>query len=153
MSVIFILPSVPWFFKPCLAFVSDTCPIFGMRRKPYLIIFSLVQTVGYLMLAFAGTSAVRVEMALLTIALGAAVCSALSEALVVEVSTIAGLSGGQRASDSATTSVSELIGAKVNIHTEGTQRVHGNRSHVQAVGSLVTAYLSGALLEVSSMCM
>eukprot|EP01054_Gregarina_sp_Poly1_P001416 Gregarina_sp_Poly_1__1415@NODE_1351_length_4314_cov_50_333176_g1_i1_p4_GENE_NODE_1351_length_4314_cov_50_333176_g1_i1NODE_1351_length_4314_cov_50_333176_g1_i1_p4_ORF_typecomplete_len144_score8_17BT1/PF03092_16/3_4e20PUCC/PF03209_15/1_1e05MFS_2/PF13347_6/0_013MFS_1/PF07690_16/0_025DUF2070/PF09843_9/0_74ABC2_membrane_3/PF12698_7/0_11ABC2_membrane_3/PF12698_7/6_7e02_NODE_1351_length_4314_cov_50_333176_g1_i125793010 len=78
-SALFVLPSLPWFLKPFLAFLSDTTPIFGMRRKPYLIVFSLVETIGYLLLAEYPDNVWTVSAGLVTIALGAAFCSAISE--------------------------------------------------------------------------
>eukprot|EP01053_Blabericola_migrator_P004821 Blabericola_migrator_1__4820@NODE_2530_length_2641_cov_14_040404_g1582_i0_p2_GENE_NODE_2530_length_2641_cov_14_040404_g1582_i0NODE_2530_length_2641_cov_14_040404_g1582_i0_p2_ORF_typecomplete_len158_score21_89BT1/PF03092_16/9e15MFS_1/PF07690_16/5_8e09MFS_2/PF13347_6/8_1e06PUCC/PF03209_15/8_7e05MFS_1_like/PF12832_7/0_0059DUF1118/PF06549_12/0_025Patched/PF02460_18/0_065PrgI/PF12666_7/1_4e02PrgI/PF12666_7/2_6_NODE_2530_length_2641_cov_14_040404_g1582_i05781051 len=95
-----------------------------MRRKPYLIVFSLVETLGYLLLAEYPDDVISVSVGLLIIALGAAFCSAICEALVVETS-----SQSVNAANAASSNVSELIGAK-------------------AVGSLVVAYLSGALLEI-----
>lgn len=34
---------IPWFCKPAFGFMSDQYPIFGSRRKSYLIILTLVE--------------------------------------------------------------------------------------------------------------
>ena len=45
----------PWLFKPFWAYLSDTVPINGLRRKPYLIIFSLIQFASYVAIGFSGS--------------------------------------------------------------------------------------------------
>jgi hypothetical protein len=44
-SAISILISLPWSFKLIMGFVSDLYPIYGMHRKPYLILGSLIYSV------------------------------------------------------------------------------------------------------------
>ena len=40
LSYIYSIVSIPWLFKPIFGYISDTYPIFGYRRKSYLLIFS-----------------------------------------------------------------------------------------------------------------
>ncbi len=35
--------NLSWFIKPLWGFISDNYPIFGFKRKSYLIIFSIIQ--------------------------------------------------------------------------------------------------------------
>jgi len=42
----------PWIFKPLYGLLSDSLPIFGERRKSYLIILSFFHFLGWLALAF-----------------------------------------------------------------------------------------------------
>ncbi|KAH0472783.1 MAG: uncharacterized protein KVP18_002472 [Porospora cf. gigantea A] len=122
VSLVFVVPAVAWFLKPTFAFLTDAVPIFGMRRKPYLMMFSLLQSVGYFLLADYATGVVSSILILGLIAVSATFCSSVAEALLVENST------GNR---SAVTAVADFLSAK-------------------AVGSLLVAYLSGALLETVS---
>lgn len=40
----------PWIFKIVYGFISDSFPIYGYRRKPYLIICSVLSSLGWLLL-------------------------------------------------------------------------------------------------------
>nr|CEL74846.1 TPA: BT1 transmembrane domain-containing protein [Toxoplasma gondii VEG] len=78
VSAIFIAPAIPWVFKyytcgsihrtvplvqhsscydrPFFAFLSDSVAILGYRRKPYMIVFSALEAVGFLMLGLSPAS-------------------------------------------------------------------------------------------------
>ncbi|XP_026193684.1 uncharacterized protein LOC113147410 [Cyclospora cayetanensis] len=124
VSALFIAPALPWVFKPIFAFVSDSYPINGSRRKPYMVGFSLLEGMGFVMMGTFPTHILTALMALFLISVSAAFCSAVAEALVVE--TTAGQTMDQSAEN-----VSDFITAK-------------------ALGSLIVAYLSGYLLERTS---
>ncbi|OII73096.1 BT1 family protein [Cryptosporidium ubiquitum] len=111
VSVIYAIPAIPWFLKP----------LFGMRRKPYLIFFSILQVIGFLLLATNADTVLKAATCLLLISLSAAFCSSIAEALVVETS---GINGGAE-------TVSDYFGSK-------------------ALGALTTAYFSGSLLDTYS---
>ncbi|CDJ60272.1 hypothetical protein, conserved [Eimeria maxima] len=124
VSALFIAPALPWVFKPIFAFISDSYPLYGSRRKPYMIAFSLLEGLGFIMLGTFPTHILTALLSLFIISISAAFCSAVAEALVVE--TTAG-----RSMDQSAENVSDFITAK-------------------AVGSLIVAYLSGYLLERTS---
>lgn len=48
-STISILQSLPWSLKLAFGFLSDACPIYGMRRKPYLTIGALVYSGAFVL--------------------------------------------------------------------------------------------------------
>ncbi|CBZ53381.1 T1G11.18 protein, related [Neospora caninum Liverpool] len=79
--------------RPFFAFLSDSFAIFGYRRKPYMIFFSALEAVGFLMLGLSPAS------------LSAAFCSAVAEALVVESTT-------GKTLDQSAENVSDFITAK-----------------------------------------
>lgn len=56
VSAIFIAPALPWIAKPLFAFCSDSYPIFGCRRKPYMAFFSFLQALGFALLALSPAS-------------------------------------------------------------------------------------------------
>jgi len=124
VSALFILPAVPWVLKPIFAFITDSYPVYGYRRKPYMIGFSALEALGFIMLGTFPTHILTALISLTLISLSASFCSAVAEALVVE--TTAG-----RTIDQSAENVSDFITAK-------------------AVGSLIVAYLSGSLLEMTS---
>lgn len=121
VSAIFIVPAIPWIIKPLFAFCSDSYPIFGYRRKPYMILFSFLQALGFVILGLIPASVVAAIASLFLISFSAAFCSAIAEALVVE-STMG------KTHQVTAENVSDFISSK-------------------AIGSLIVAYFSGYLLE------
>ena len=58
---------IAWVIKPLWGIISDLCPIFGSRRKSYLVLTSLVAAAVWLILAFLSTPAVLPLLLLLTV--------------------------------------------------------------------------------------
>ena len=52
MAAIFGVISVPWCLKPIFGFISDSNPIFGYRRKPYMILSAYVACFMWILLPF-----------------------------------------------------------------------------------------------------
>jgi folate/biopterin transporter len=52
MAAIFGVISVPWCMKPLFGFISDSNPIFGYRRKPYMILSAYVASLMWIILPF-----------------------------------------------------------------------------------------------------
>ncbi|ANQ08158.1 Transmembrane protein [Plasmodium coatneyi] len=121
VSLILMYPYIPFILKPAIALITDSVSIFGMRRKPYLFLFSLFQSLNFLALAFLQLSVFQATLILFFISLCASFCTTVAEALVVESSIGKTYSQG-------TNKVTEFIASK-------------------AIGSLSVAYFSGYLLE------
>ncbi|MBE9068481.1 folate/biopterin family MFS transporter, partial [Leptolyngbya cf. ectocarpi LEGE 11479] len=116
--------SLPWTIKPLFGFLSDGLPIFGYRRRPYLILSGLTGTAAWLVLAtLAHTAWLAIAMLLLS-SLSVAVSDVIVDSLVVE-------RARQESQGEAGTLQSLSWGAA-------------------AVGGLLTAYLGGLLLEHTS---
>lgn len=49
-NTLVVLMTVPWSFKLVYGFLSDVCPIGGLRRKPYLAFGYLLSSLCYLAL-------------------------------------------------------------------------------------------------------
>jgi hypothetical protein len=47
---------LPWVIKPLYGFCSDTYPIFGYHRRPYLIFFGFLGCMCWILLALVGTT-------------------------------------------------------------------------------------------------
>ncbi len=73
----------PWIIKPIYGLVSDFVPLFGYRRKSYLILASLLATGAYLLAAHMETPS-RLLFVLLLTAYAMAIASTLCGALLVE---------------------------------------------------------------------
>jgi folate/biopterin transporter len=113
--------ALPWVIKPLFGFLSDGLPLFGYKRRPYLVLAGLLGTAAWLSLATVVHSAWAATGAILLSSLSVAISDVIVDSLVVE------RARGESLSKSG--SLQSL--------TWGTS----------ALGGLITAYLSGWLLE------
>lgn len=114
------IAALPWVIKPLFGFLSDGLPLFGYKRRPYLVLSGLMGTVAWLGLATVVHTAGAATIAILLSSLSVAISDVIVDSLVVE------RARGESFSNSG--SLQSL--------TWGTS----------ALGGLITAYLSGWLL-------
>lgn len=126
-SILMSLTYWPWTLKPVWGFITDAFPIFGSRRKAYLVISGLISMCGWLGLGGLGpfSSDTKEEVILLMMLgnLGIAASDVVVDGLVVEKA---------RGND-------QLMG--------GLQAFSWG---CRGVGAVLSAYFSGALLEIMS---
>ncbi|HBB36118.1 MAG TPA: folate/biopterin family MFS transporter [Cyanobacteria bacterium UBA8803] len=115
------IAALPWVVKPLFGFLSDGLPLFGYRRRPYLILSGLMGTGAWLSLATVVNTAWAATTVILLSSLSVAISDVIVDSLVVE--------RARRESLSDSGSLQSL--------TWGTS----------ALGGLITAYLSGWLLQ------
>jgi folate/biopterin transporter len=113
--------ALPWVIKPVFGFISDGLPIVGYRRRPYLTIAGLIGTCAWLSLALLVHTPLAATIAIAMTSLSVAFSDVIVDSLVVERARAESLS------DSG--SLQSLCWG------------------ASAVGGLLTAYLSGYLLE------
>ena len=118
------IASLPWVIKPLFGLMSDGLPIFGYRRRPYLILSGLLGTISWLMLATVVNNAATATIAMLLTSLSVAVSDVIVDSLVVEKA--------REESLAQAGSIQSLCWG------------------CSALGGLITAYLSGWLLEYFS---
>src|SRR5262245_42754072 len=75
--------NLPWFITPLYGIVSDFVPLFGLRRKSYLIFSSGLAAAGYFLIVQSSAPPGIVSFMLLT-AYGMAITSTICGALLVE---------------------------------------------------------------------
>jgi predicted MFS family arabinose efflux permease len=75
--------NLPWIIKPVYGIVSDFLPIFGYRRKSYLVLANLVAACAYCWVAQITTPS-KIIFALLLTAYGMAISSTICGAILVE---------------------------------------------------------------------
>lgn len=114
--------ALPWMIKPLWGFISDGLPILGYRRRPYLILSGLLGSLAWGLLATVVDSAGGATAAIALSSLSIALSDVIADSLVVE-----------RARRESTSQVGAL------------QSLCWGTS---AIGGLITAYLSGWLLEI-----
>ncbi|WP_107669131.1 folate/biopterin family MFS transporter [Cyanothece sp. BG0011] len=115
------IAAIPWVIKPLFGFISDGLPILNYRRRPYLVISGLLGSLSWILLATVVTNAWLASLTLLLTSLSVAISDVIVDSLVVERARKESL--GQAGS--------------LQSLTWG----------MSAFGGLITAYLSGWLLE------
>lgn len=115
------IAAIPWVIKPVIGFFSDGVPIFGYRRRTYLILSGILGTFSWLSLATFVNSASTAIIAMLGTSLSVAMSDVIVDSVVVE--------RVKGESIAKTGSLQSLTWA------------------CSALGGLITAYLSGLLLQ------
>ncbi|WP_341734547.1 folate/biopterin family MFS transporter [Microcoleus sp. EPA2] len=113
--------ALPWMIKPLFGFMSDGLPIFGYRRRPYIVLSGLLGTSAWVALATIVHTPLAATGAIALSSLSLAVSDVIADSLVVE-----------RARKESLTDAGSL------------QSLSWGAS---ALGGLITAYLSGSLLQ------
>ncbi|QLE47479.1 folate/biopterin family MFS transporter [Nostoc sp. C057] len=112
---------LPWMIKPVFGFISDGLPIFGYRRRPYLILSGILGTASWMSLAKIVHTSWAATLAIALGSLSVAMSDVIVDSLVVE-----------RARGESQAKAGSL------------QSVCWGAS---AIGGLITAYFSGLLLQ------
>jgi MFS family permease len=112
---------LPWTVKPLFGFLSDGLPLFGYRRRPYLILSGVLGASAWVALGTVVHTGIAATATITLISLSVAVSDVIADSLVIE--------RARTESNSDTGSLQSLCWA------------------ASALGGLITAYLSGSLLE------
>ncbi|WP_039895397.1 folate/biopterin family MFS transporter [Lyngbya sp. PCC 8106] len=113
---------LPWVIKPLFGFLSDGLPLFGYRRRPYLILSGFLGAIAWIAMATVVDSPLTATLVITLSSLSVAISDVIVDSLVVE-----------RARKESLSDVGSL------------QSLCWGSS---ALGGLITAYLSGFLLEI-----
>ena len=115
------ITALPWIIKPLFGFVSDGLPIFGYRRRPYLVLAGLLGSTSWLALATLVDDALTATIVILLTSLSVAISDVIVDSIIVE-----------RAREESLSQSGSL------------QSLSWGAS---ALGGLLTAYFSGLLLQ------
>ncbi len=121
VSALLGIVALPWIIKPVFGFISDGLPIFGYRRRPYLVLSGILGTISWVSLATVVHTPMTATLAIALGSLSVAVSDVIVDSLIVE--------------RARAESVSEA--GTLQSLCWGTT----------AFGGLVTAYFSGLLLQ------
>lgn len=121
VSALMGVAALPWIVKPLFGFISDGLPILGYRRRPYLILSGFLGSAAWIGLATVVHSAWAATFAIALSSLSVAISDVIVDSLVVE------RARGESISDAG--SLQSLSWG------------------ASALGGLITAYLSGFLLQ------
>jgi MFS family permease len=78
------ISSVPWFLKIFYGAISDGLPLWNLRRKPYLVICSLLGCLGWVLLGVVPSRTLWIIMTMMMANLGIAATDVITDGLVVE---------------------------------------------------------------------
>lgn len=84
VSALVGIAALPWMIKPLFGFISDGLPIFGYRRRPYLILSGLLGVLSWVSLATLVHSAWAATLAIALGSLSVAFSDVIVDSLVVE---------------------------------------------------------------------
>lgn len=121
VSTLLGIVALPWIIKPVFGLLSDGLPILGYRRRPYLVLSGLLGAVSWVTLATVVHTPIAATAAIALGSLSVAISDVIVDSLVVE--------RVRSESQGAVGSLQSLCWG------------------ASSVGSLVTAYFSGLLLE------
>lgn len=121
VSALLGIVALPWIIKPIFGFISDGLPIFGYRRRPYLILSGILGAISWVSLATIVHDRWTATVAIALGSLSVAVSDVIVDSLVVERARVE--------SQSDAGSLQSLCWG------------------ASAVGGLITAYFSGLLLQ------
>lgn len=121
VSALFGIVALPWIIKPVFGFISDGLPIFGYRRRPYLILSGLLGAISWVSLATIVHTALGATLAIALGSLSVAISDVIVDSLVVE--------RARAESQAEAGSLQSLCWG------------------ASSVGGLITAYFSGLLLQ------
>ncbi|WP_392533151.1 folate/biopterin family MFS transporter [Nostoc sp. C117] len=121
VSALLGIAFLPWMIKPAFGFISDGLPIFGYRRRPYLILSGILGTVSWVSLATIVHTTWAATIAITLSSLSVALSDVIVDSLVIE--------RARNESQAKAGSLQSLCWG------------------ISAIGGLITAYFSGLLLQ------
>ncbi len=124
VSALLGIVALPWMIKPLFGFISDGLPIFGYRRRPYLVLSGILGAGAWVSLGTIVNSSWAATIAIALSSLSVAFSDVIVDSLVVERARVE--------SQAKAGSLQSLCWGAT------------------ALGGLITAYFSGLLLEYFS---
>lgn len=85
MAAIFGIVSIPWCLKPLYGFISDSYPILGYRRRPYMIMGAFLSSFMWILLPFCPHDEFVVTLVMTTSSLGLCIADVMADSLLVEI--------------------------------------------------------------------
>jgi folate/biopterin transporter len=85
MAAIFGITSIPWCLKPLYGFISDSYPICGYRRRPYIIIGGYLSSIMWILLPFCPRDEFVVTLVMTLSSTGLCLADVMADSLLVEI--------------------------------------------------------------------
>lgn len=84
MAAIFGVVSIPWCLKPLFGFISDSKPIYGYRRKPYMIFAAYTSSLMWIILPFCPHDEFVITLVMTLSSAGMCFADVMADSLLVE---------------------------------------------------------------------
>lgn len=123
MAYIRLAQSFPWIIRPLYGYISDFHPILGLKRKSYLILLFIVNSLAWLILSYFSYHITMVFITVVLVQFSLAFIAVVNRAIIIE-----------------TSKLYEDIDEKIN------EFVHIS-SMAQVIGKLVASLFEGVLAE------
>ena len=138
---------LPWIIKPIYGFLTDSIPIFGYRRRSYLIVSGLLGSLSWLAMGSIVHSAFGATIVTLLGSLSIAIADVVADSIVVEKV------GNQKILNDTVDGGSGLVrGRKDGVSMTKSESTLNDLQSLcwgaASLGGVLTAYLSGSLLNV-----
>ncbi|BBA79620.1 putative biopterin transport-related protein BT1 [cyanobacterium endosymbiont of Rhopalodia gibberula] len=150
MSALTGIAALPWVIKPVFGFISDSLPIFGYRRRPYLILSGLLGSVVWIILGTIVDDPWSATVSLLLISLSVAISDVIVDSLVVERARKESL--GKAGSLQSLTWGTSTLGGLITAYLSGWLLKHLSNQTIfviTAVFPLIVAMVAGLITEKS----
>ena len=85
MGAIFGVTAIPWCMKPLYGFISDSYPIYGLRRRPYMVMMSFLSCAMWIVLPFVPHDEFIITFVLTISSIGMSFTDVMADSLLVEV--------------------------------------------------------------------
>lgn len=85
MSAIFGVTAIPWCMKPIYGFISDSYPIDGLRRRPYMVGMSLICSFMWIALPLVPHDEFLITLVMTISSCGLCFADVMADSLLVEV--------------------------------------------------------------------
>jgi folate/biopterin transporter len=121
MSAIVGISTIPWMIKPLYGLMSDSLPLFGYHRKPYIFLSGILGCAAWLSLGTVVHTSLTATIMILLSSLSVAISDVIVDSIVVE--------RARPETEGKVGSLQSICWASL------------------AIGGLCTAYFSGLLLE------
>lgn len=130
-ATFFLITTVPWYIKPAYGLLSDFVPLFGQRRKSYLLLSSGLAALSGATLAVLGSHTYAVLAVFVTLmGLGLAFTDVMVDALMVENGRARGLTGAFQSVQWAA-----IYGASIIVGVVGGQLAAQRHLHAAFAGA------------------
>ena len=162
------LTTLPWVIKPIYGFLTDSVPIFGYRRRSYLILAGLLGSLSWLSMSTIVDTTTTATIAILLGSAGVAISDVVADSIVVEKSrpsssnnnnnnninnnSSGSCSSEEEEDESLLVSKNQIIYDSSSSSNDIDVSEAGDLQSLcwaaASTGGIITAYFSGSLLEM-----
>ena len=139
MAYIRLAQSFPWIIRPLYGYISDFHPIFGLKRKSYLIILFIKYSLAWLILSYFSYHITMVFIAVVLVQFSLAFIAVVNRAIIIETSKLYEDIDGKINEFVNISSMAQVIGKLVASLFEGVIAEKFNPRYVFILSSFISA--------------